>query len=69
MQPKLNCVLGKHIPARGRFSAVVTLILTSVTLELEGDLDILKMYRVGQKSKLLLHYQHIVLKLTSEDSF
>jgi len=40
---KLICVRREHIPARGRFFAIVTLILTSMTLKLEEGLNILTM--------------------------
>jgi len=44
LQEKLSFVRGKHRPARGRCVATVALRLTPMTLKLEGDLDILKMY-------------------------
>jgi len=41
---KLSCALGEHKTVRCRCFVTMTLRLTLMTLKLEGDLDILKMY-------------------------
>jgi len=60
----------------GRFFAVVTLILTTVTLKLEGDLDVLKMYlytenevaRLRHSKLLIMDVIHVSMPMTNEQN-
>jgi len=53
----------EHKPARCRCFATVTLRLTTLTLKLEGNLDILKMYLHTENGAASLRHLKLELKL------
>jgi len=52
----INCVQGEHIPTRGRFFADIN----PMTLKLEGDLDILKMYLYTENEVAVLRHSKLL---------
>jgi len=57
---KLNCVRVERVPARGRFFAAVAAHINPMTLKLEGDLDILKMYLHTENEAAMLRHSKLL---------